>query len=229
MAVKGNVTNRVVLYIKQNIQDGTWPVGSKIPSENDMCRYLDVSRISVRSALKRFIMLGILQSQHGKGTFVLTDDLSALGKGVSQKVEVNEIIQLLQVRLLIEPEICGQAAAIATPELANSLSRLTQQMKDSINDSERFVGYDMQFHQMIVDSLGNQVLSSFMLQLFRHDDSSERLNDAVGYYGGVFFHALLTDAIAAHDVKQARSVMAEHLQSALNDLGMLPAERAPTL
>ena len=48
---KVNVTNQVVSFIQKNIQDGTWPVGSKIPSENQMTEALGVSRPSVRAAI----------------------------------------------------------------------------------------------------------------------------------------------------------------------------------
>ena len=72
-----NVTNRVIAYVNENIQSGNWKVGDKLPSEHEICNTLDVSRISVRSALQHFIALGVLRSVQGKGTFLINDDTSA--------------------------------------------------------------------------------------------------------------------------------------------------------
>ena len=67
------VTEQVMQYIKGQIAEGIWPIGSRIPSENELCKLLGVSRTSVRAALQRFNVLGILESQHGRGTFVCSD------------------------------------------------------------------------------------------------------------------------------------------------------------
>ena len=76
-SAKQSVTWKVIDHIKQNIADGNWAVGDKIPSENTLTRELGVSRASVRLALQRFIAVGVLESRHGKGSFVVDNDLSA--------------------------------------------------------------------------------------------------------------------------------------------------------
>lgn len=219
MAGTKNVTSRVVNYMKKNIRDGIWPVGGKIPSENELCRELGVSRISVRSALQQFIALHILQSQHGKGTFVLSDDLSVFGYGLPSDKNFSDMKQMLEFRLLIEPEVCSIVAQQITPETLEKLSFYLEKMKAEIGHGENFVHSDMDFHQEICNVMNNTVLKTVMSDILKQ--KSERhvqLNNAVGYYGGIYYHTLLLDALQKHDGKRARSIMREHLQKGIEDL-----------
>ena len=61
----------MVDYLKKNIESGNWTVGEKIPSENQMTEELGVSRSSIRTALQYLIGLGVLESVHGKGTYLI--------------------------------------------------------------------------------------------------------------------------------------------------------------
>ncbi|MGN0992070.1 MAG: GntR family transcriptional regulator [Candidatus Ventricola sp.] len=57
MAGRGKVTSRIVKYLRQNIRDGVWEIGERIPSENELCKELGVSRVSVRNALQQMSAL----------------------------------------------------------------------------------------------------------------------------------------------------------------------------
>lgn len=57
------------LIIKR-IQDGTYPPGSRIPSEMDYCRELDLSRPTVRQAIAELVSDGVLEIRKGRGTYV---------------------------------------------------------------------------------------------------------------------------------------------------------------
>jgi GntR family transcriptional regulator len=57
-------------YILERIEAGVWPVGSQIPTEHQLCRTLSVSRATVVRALTELVNQGVLERQHGKGTFV---------------------------------------------------------------------------------------------------------------------------------------------------------------
>ena len=59
------VVEEIVKYMQQQIKDGAWAVNTKIPSENELCSRLGVGRGSVRAAIQRFNVLGILESTGG--------------------------------------------------------------------------------------------------------------------------------------------------------------------
>lgn len=223
MAGRGSVTSGIARYIHRNIQSGAWAVGCKIPSENQLCRELGVSRVSVRSALQQFMALGILESARGKGTFVISDDLSLFALQQSSEPCSRETLEsmkhILEFRCLIEPAIAAMAAENAAPGLIARLEEQLETMRSSVGESARFVAADVQFHLELCRAGNNPVTISVMEDiLLKRTDLGYALNLALGYYGGMYYHTLLLDAIKNHDGKQARSLMLEHLQRGIYDL-----------
>ncbi|MEW6416781.1 MAG: GntR family transcriptional regulator [Nitrospirota bacterium] len=56
--------------IKKKIEHNEWPVGSQIPTEEELCKMFNVSRATVRTAILHLVRQGYLRRQSGKGTFV---------------------------------------------------------------------------------------------------------------------------------------------------------------
>lgn len=56
--------------LRQEIDSGMRPIGSKIPTENELSQHYNVSRVTVRKALAKLSELGYLERKSGKGTFV---------------------------------------------------------------------------------------------------------------------------------------------------------------
>lgn len=79
---KHNVVNAVYDQIKEKLLDGSWPPGSKLPSEAELTASFNVSRVSIRSAVQRLRDLGIVVTQQGKGSFV--------SQNLSQQTLLNE-------------------------------------------------------------------------------------------------------------------------------------------
>lgn len=222
MAGRGKITNSIVQYLRKNIQEGEWKVGERIPSENQLCQELGVSRVSVRNALHQLITLGILQSVHGKGTFVISGDMSAFEPSQDSKrvaETTTDMEQLLEFRAMIEPSICEKVARDASPQLMDRLAELLQIMQDSIGKPKEFVEADNQFHLEICYACDNPVTTSVMTDIFRQKTESQYvLNLANGYYAGLYYHSILLEAFRKHDDKRARAVMLEHLQRGVDDL-----------
>ena len=225
MAAQGKVTAGIVRYLRKNIQDGAWKPGERIPSENELCAALGVSRVSVRSALSQMSTLGILRSVHGKGTFLLTDDLSVFGEprprsaGEAEDALLSEMRQILEFRLFLEPAVSAEAARRADPVMTRRLTELLERMRGAIGKSREFVAADMEFHLEIGKSVGNPILSKTLTELLgQRTDAHTRLNRAVGYYGGIYYHGLILDALKKRDPKRAGALMTEHLQHSLEEL-----------
>lgn len=215
---KLSVSQRVIDYLKANIADATWKVGEKIPSENELTRTLGVSRASVRLAIQQFIALGVLESFHGKGTFIVKNDLDALVSAADSvtETECRDIEKILQFRAILEPESCYLAAENADQAVVDRLRNELNSLVASIGDSEEFVRHDMLFHMEIGRASGNPLLEKSLRDVFSQTVQNHRqINKIFGFKDGVYYHSLIVKAFESHDPKRARNLMAEHLNQAL--------------
>jgi DNA-binding GntR family transcriptional regulator len=93
---------QIYTIIREKIESSEWPAGTQIPTEDDLCKTYDVSKVTVREAIQELAREGYLRRQQGKGTFVLypvlqlglvmrtrlTDILH--GEGVTDRKEILE-------------------------------------------------------------------------------------------------------------------------------------------
>ncbi len=222
MEVKTNITEQTVTYIFTHIQDGSWPVGMKIPSENQLTMKLGISRSSVRAAIHQLIGVGILQSIHGKGTFVLRDRgffSPLLHESADLKKEFRSIKEILEFRYVFEPECCFLAAKRKSETHLEQLDDHLKKMKESIDNQNAFVYHDMAFHLEICRAVGNNLLELCMKDTFEQTVTNHRqVNDLYGYSGGIYFHEKILAAIRAGSASTARKLMQDHLGYAYENL-----------
>jgi GntR family transcriptional regulator len=73
--------------VKDKIEQGEWPNGAQIPTEDDLCRTYVVSKATVRMAIADLVRNGYLKKQQGKGTFVIAD---VSDPGIAMKTRLTE-------------------------------------------------------------------------------------------------------------------------------------------
>ena len=183
----------------------------------------DAGYVVATLILLLFIALGILESVHGKGTFLISDDLSAFYSNVEEPaptIDATETMkQILEFRSIVEPAVCAQVAQTASPELIAKLEGYLKTMKASVGKCEEFINADVAFHMEIINACGNAYTIAIMNETFqRRANLGKMLILSTGYYGGIYYHGILLDAFRKHDVKRARVMMEEHLQHGLYDL-----------
>lgn len=61
---------QIYSILKEKIENGEWPAGTQIPTEDELCKTYDVSKVTVREAIQELVREGYLKRQQGKGTFV---------------------------------------------------------------------------------------------------------------------------------------------------------------
>jgi len=103
--------------LRHRIVIGEYPPGSKIPSENELCRELAVSRVTVREALRELVRAGMLVKVHGKGAFVAADTPRRL-----QTVKYAGFLEDLQERVLkLTVTDVEMKTVVAAPDISEAL------------------------------------------------------------------------------------------------------------
>ncbi|GAB7223871.1 GntR family transcriptional regulator [Vibrio owensii] len=129
--------------LKREIDKGTYPAGSKLPSENQLVELLKVSRVTVRKALQQLNDLGYTFSEKGKGTFVKSnklrhDFLSMSGfaqEAAGSGLEAKNIVDAFEV--VPADELVAEKLNIAQGEPVNFARRL-RLINDQVVSYEEF-------------------------------------------------------------------------------------------
>ena len=129
------------------IQNGLGP-GAKLPSERDLCNRLQISRASLREAIRILEIMGLVEVLPGKGIYVkdLTGDLFVpLPTWVSDYRDT--IHKHFEARLILEPEIAALAARRAGPADIDRI-RANIELQGSLPESEMaaIIQTDIDFH-----------------------------------------------------------------------------------
>lgn len=75
--------------LKKKIESSEWPIGSQIPTEEELCKMFNVSRATVRTAVLELVRQGYLKRQQGKGTFIYKNFVS---EGLTMLANFRELL-----------------------------------------------------------------------------------------------------------------------------------------
>ncbi len=158
---KINLTDQIFTEIKKNIINGTWAVGTKIPSENDLAQRMGVSRISVRAALSKLQTLGYIETRGGEGSFVKEFSFTSMFHEVSDDIIMNEatIKDLREFRKNMEVDCTKLAIKRGSDEEINELEQILFTLIEAVkkNDLDVFVESDKAFHIQIAKMSKNSL------------------------------------------------------------------------
>ena len=157
---KNSVSNLVSERILQLIIS-KYRSGDKLPSESELEEVLGVGRASIREGLKRLEALGLVETQHGRGTFVRTPKVSLLLEPllVGGILPIKkELADLFEVRKVLETEASRLAALNATHQHIRKIGDCLEQMKRVIDKPLEFIETDLEYHVTIGEASGNLVL-----------------------------------------------------------------------
>ena len=158
----------VVDTLGKKISAGQYKEGETLPIEADLSEMLGVGRNALREAVKILSAKGLITTTPRSGTKVSSRihwnmlDQQVLSWHADPDIATeNFMIDLIEVRRIIEPKAAQLAAERATREEVAEIMNAFEQMKINKNDLDKRMEADIQFHSLIMMASHNPILSQF--------------------------------------------------------------------
>lgn len=210
---KVNVSEEVFLNMKQLIIEKKWNPGDRLPSESELSKGYNVSRITVRNALQKLAALGLIETRLGDGSYVSKNEGAAsMNSLVPTAYFESDIEVILEFRREIESGTCAIAAEKATDEDIADLKEMLDVMDSLQNDLEALALADLKFHYKIAHISRNAlIIKTYEIIDDIYTVHMKRMVSSMGGEMGVYYHKKIVDAIEKHNPALARSYMLEHI------------------
>lgn len=219
---KKSVYKEVFNSIIEMINNQEFVNGDKLPGEVELSESFQVSRNSVREALKSLEILGIVSSKSGTGTVVCETALRNIKylNMINQLNDDNIIREMWQTRIIIEPELTYLAIKNATDKDIKKIVEIADLTLDVFKNEIYNWDYGRQFHEEIYAISNNSLLRNFLTATlneltFARFDYNLRMNYE-RIYKDTNDHKFIADCFVNKDPEKGKEIMRKHLQDAMN-------------
>jgi len=216
---KADLSAQIAGALREEIMAGRLIVDERLPSEAELADHFEVSRPTVREALKRLAAQSLIRTARGAfggafvnrlsypeayGQHITTSTLLLSMNGISFDVAC-------EARYALERACTPLAAARRTPDtLATMRAEIHRQGQPGLTD-ESFCASDVTFHRALVDSAGNPVLS---YQLAGAVEAMQPLMNMITFTarsrGAILgLHTRIADALERHEADAAQAALSE--------------------
>jgi GntR family transcriptional repressor for pyruvate dehydrogenase complex len=212
---KEGVAQAVVNRILDLIRTGLLRAGDRLPSERELIDILNISRPSLREALRALSILGVIESRHGGGAFVTDLEARTLLAPLDFFLSLSpaNLADAFQSRRIIELEIVRRAAQQATSEDLDDLKGMIAAQGKILHDPVGFRILDSRFHARLWTAGGNAVLERFAYGLYNMGlDFRRRATQSFSLIQqSTEDHIRIVEALIARDADRAATEMGVHL------------------
>ncbi len=201
--VAKKVGDNLVRTILDRIFQGKLTDGERLPSIEKMTREYGMSAVSVREAIHKLSLMGLVHIRQGGGTFLDRN--------------IPSIIDILDARKYVEVAAGYLAARNATAEEQARLGRIVAAMEEDFRNRD-YVAYskkDLEFHLAIARMSRNVLLSAFLENI---QDLLYYLQERTHMLRGTIekanrFHPQIAKAIRKRDGEKAQELIAAHIEA----------------
>lgn len=170
--------DQVVSFLSEQLRSGKLKVGDRLLPERELASRLNISRPVVREALRSLSMIGVLEIQQGRGTFVRAPDFSALGQLFSFMFlqRGDDLDDVMEFRQAIERQAIRLACLRARPQDLERIGAAMAGIRSTIDDPIAGGQADFAFHSRIVEASHSTALINIYAIVSRmlRDNHEER-------------------------------------------------------
>ena len=216
----GVTTGNVVTHLRRQILEGDYSFDERLPAERNLAEEFGVSRGTIRSVLQILENQHLVRRQIGSGTYVSHREST----NQQEIASVTSPIEMVEVRIAIEPQLVRLAIANASSRDLEKLHEALLQCEACDGDSEAFARADTTFHMTLAHCSKNKLMYWIydrISEVRRHSQwgrmkskllTPERMN----YYNAQ--HRNLYEAISTRDTARAVQLIKDHLYGVQDDL-----------
>lgn len=215
-----SLVEQIVSQIEFLIESGAWAVGTRIPPELELMQQLDVSRNTLREAIRALVHAGLLQTKQGSGTYVCSS--SVLGAALQKRILKANLIETLEVRHALEREAARLAAIRRNKDDLENMQTYLEACREAAEqkDSKAYVEADIHLHKSIVNAAHNSMLMDLYEQM------SAPLHQSVHNLAEITCHSdfhhhvhrKLVEAITEQNTDQAVEAVNEYIKQFIETL-----------
>jgi len=212
---KNKVYEEVARQIERLILQKLQP-GDKLPSERELAEMLQVSRSSIRDAIRSLELTGLVEPRQGAGTIVRELSAESLVNPFANALKHRQELvgELLDFRKMLEPPLAARAATHASPDEISEMEEILHRQEATISHGEVAIAEDAEFHYSIALASGNSVVLKvldILMDLLR--DTRERSLQLEGRpQKSLAGHRRILAAIKRHDAEAAKDAMRRHIE-----------------
>ncbi len=216
---KLTLSQKIERRVEAAIREKKLPVGSKLPTERELCESFGVSRTALREALRRLSARGLIEITKGSGMVVtglrIDDAISTLNLYYDMQFDHNLIAQIIEVRRLFEPQIANLAAKQRNQNDLSDIQDNIELFKECNPDNIQLeADLDNKFHLLIAKATHNPIVQISMEPIY---SLLPRMRNLV--YANVEgekdvtleYHLKIFDAINKQKREDAAELMKVHL------------------
>ncbi|MET8805813.1 FadR/GntR family transcriptional regulator [Streptomyces sp. NPDC004546] len=222
----GSVVDVAISRLKKRIEAGEFAPGQRLPPETVLANQLELSRPSLREAVRALAMAGVLDVRRGDGTYVTDLRPDRLVRAIGSFLDLAHdtgLDEMLECRKVLEPGATALAATRIDPASLDALQERIERMR-TLHDPEELVREDLAFHADIVAATGNRTLESLLASVTQRTARARIWRALVKSDVLSWTHEQHTDiyrALRAHDSLAAFTAASRHV----NDVDAWVRER----
>ncbi len=205
------VAKQIERLILQKLQPG-----DKLPSERELAEMLQVSRSSIRDAIRSLELMGLVEPRQGAGTIVRERSAESIVNPFANALKRRQelVSELLDFRKMLEPPLAARAATHASPDEISEMEEILQRQEGKLSYGEAAIAEDAEFHYSIALASGNSIVLKvldILMDLLR--DTRERSLQLKGRpERSLAGHRRILAAIKRHDAGAAKDAMRRHIE-----------------
>lgn len=210
--------------MKRFILERGYASGQSLPPEPVLAKELGISRASLREAISALQSQGILETHHGKGTFVSSFSFASLVSSLGFHIALessahpqsisHDLHQLVAMRELIESALVAELIHHYRQADILALYALTTKMMQSAERGEEFMELDFRFHTYLYRRSGNEMLLKLLDSFWLICNEVRQPHPSYEYLlKNAENHRKIVDAIDRRDARAASDAMRVHFEA----------------